>query len=199
MTGPVRWWEHCGPSVVYRFYDDEDDLLYVGVTNSTTRRFAEHFGSRSTRSWQNVEIARHTIEPFDRREDAERAEAVAIFTEGPIHNSTQPNGWHKRLYSGAPIPDRTFRIRERVATRLGMDPGEWAYEMRQAEVRVPWSNLIDALAERTGRVAYGLMHWAEDYGPDPWCKPVEIGWRLPDWRSVPNRDQWYADELWRMD
>jgi predicted GIY-YIG superfamily endonuclease len=36
------------PLVLYRFFDQDDNLLYVGITNSPWTRFNQH---RSDKSW----------------------------------------------------------------------------------------------------------------------------------------------------
>lgn len=70
------------PVVVYRFYDAEPLLLYVGISNSPTSRFKSH--SRKAPWWPD--IARVRIVWCSSRKQALREEARVIRTEGPIWN-----------------------------------------------------------------------------------------------------------------
>lgn len=67
---------------LYRFYDEADQLLYVGITGDPRARWAQHAAERAW--WPDV--ARHSVEWLDSREDAEAAELAAITAEGPLHN-----------------------------------------------------------------------------------------------------------------
>lgn len=75
MTEPER-------TALYRLYDADDGLLYVGVTNKPKRRFWEH---GSSKAWWS-EVARHTIKWFDSEFHALQAEVEAITTEAPKYN-----------------------------------------------------------------------------------------------------------------
>ena len=73
---------------LYRHYDYEDVLLYVGVSISTAARLAQH--RDHSRWFENVH--RVTITRYDTRESALIAEKLAIQAERPVwnvhHNST---------------------------------------------------------------------------------------------------------------
>lgn len=69
-------------TTLYRFYDAHDVLLYVGITNNPTSRWAEH--SRSKFEWQQA--VRATLEHFPSREEAHKAEIAAIQAEKPRWN-----------------------------------------------------------------------------------------------------------------
>jgi hypothetical protein len=70
------------PAAVYRLFDADDRLLYVGVTENVKARFSHHASSKPW--WPDV--ARHTVEWMDNRDDAEAAEKLAISTEMPVWN-----------------------------------------------------------------------------------------------------------------
>lgn len=67
---------------VYRHWDSERNLLYVGVASKPSRREQQHLKSSP---WM-VFHAETTLERFDVRTEAEAAEAAAILSERPLFN-----------------------------------------------------------------------------------------------------------------
>lgn len=67
---------------LYRHFDNEGNLLYVGISLSLVNRLMAH---RSGSGWY-AQIARVEVEWFDAQREAEEAERVAIHREGPVHN-----------------------------------------------------------------------------------------------------------------
>lgn len=80
-----------GRTAVYRFYDARGDLLYVGITNSPRHRFAQHADNPDNAWWQYR--ASHRITWYDTRQQALRAEYIAIREERPIHNKMHNLNW----------------------------------------------------------------------------------------------------------
>lgn len=73
-------------SIVYRAYDAEHRLLYVGLTSSSMRtRMALH---KSKSEWF-VLCSRVSEEKFDNRRAAEEAERLAIINEKPLFNKVK--------------------------------------------------------------------------------------------------------------
>jgi len=70
------------PIAVYRLYDAPGTLLYVGVTDNPTARFAEH---AKVKPWWPA-VARKTMAWHDSRTEALEAETLAIASEQPLHN-----------------------------------------------------------------------------------------------------------------
>jgi predicted GIY-YIG superfamily endonuclease len=73
----VNW-----PVSVYRLFDTDDRLLYVGCSDDVHMRLNAH---RCTQDWFPA-VTRTTVEKFPTREEALAAELTAIRTENPIHN-----------------------------------------------------------------------------------------------------------------
>lgn len=73
---------HGGPTFVYRLYDEDDILLYVGVTNNVKSRFEQHADDKYWWGW----VQRHRLEEHPNRGAALRAEMDAIRTEHPVFN-----------------------------------------------------------------------------------------------------------------
>lgn len=67
---------------LYRMYDADDDLLYIGISGRGLRRFSEH---RSNKAWW-INVATIRVEHYDSAEMAGGAEAEAIWNEKPLHN-----------------------------------------------------------------------------------------------------------------
>lgn len=74
------------PSCVYRLYDAEGNLLYVGMALDLTPRIMAH----KRKAWGHL-IASHTVEWHENREAAKAAERLAIHRENPAHNLVRPN------------------------------------------------------------------------------------------------------------
>lgn len=73
---------------LYRHYDADDALLYVGIALNHVSRLNQH---RTSASWF-YEIARIEVEHFDSRLAAETAERIAIRDERPLHNKAHVDG-----------------------------------------------------------------------------------------------------------
>jgi len=71
-----------GKHVLYRFFDAEGNLLYIGQTAGIGTRFASH--GRKKHWWASV--VRIDVEHFPDRESVMAAERAAIESEGPLHN-----------------------------------------------------------------------------------------------------------------
>lgn len=71
-----------GRTAVYRAYDDQDRLLYVGISPEPFDRLSQH---ARTRSWPS-HAGRLTISWHDTRDEARAVEKDAIATEDPVFN-----------------------------------------------------------------------------------------------------------------
>jgi len=99
-------------TILYRYFDSEDRLLYVGITGDNTKRQSQH---RRNSFWFG-EIATANFEHYETREEALEAETLAIQNEKPMHNiqkgfviqhspyvhlvylSGRPDGGHDQLH-----------------------------------------------------------------------------------------------------
>lgn len=73
-----------GDHVLYRFYDEADELLYVGITYSPAERFKAH---RSLSQWWS-QAAKVTMTRYLNRRELAEAEIKAIKSENPRYNRT---------------------------------------------------------------------------------------------------------------
>lgn len=67
---------------VYLVYDEDDQLLYVGMTEDLDRRFMTH--AASSPWWDDAH--RLVTENYDSYADAANAERAAILHQGPLFN-----------------------------------------------------------------------------------------------------------------
>lgn len=68
---------------LYRIYDSEGALLYVGITGRARRRIVEHMRQQE---WWPAEQVQVSVVAFSTENAAHHAEVVAIQRERPLHN-----------------------------------------------------------------------------------------------------------------
>jgi len=73
-------------TAVYRHYNADGELLYVGMSANPTRRLSEH----NSRSGRRNEVARVDIDWFDSKEAAAAVEAQAVRELKPRDNAVGP-------------------------------------------------------------------------------------------------------------
>ena len=71
-----------GPQQLYRYFNADGDLLYVGISANAFARMTQH---QAGAQWW-TEIATVTVEWFDSRREVLDAERDAIKSESPIWN-----------------------------------------------------------------------------------------------------------------
>lgn len=81
--------EPSEPTALYRLYDPQGSLLYVGISNNPENRFRQH---RAEKSWW-PQVDGTSFEWFESRHKASQAETQAIATESPRHNIHQTDVW----------------------------------------------------------------------------------------------------------
>jgi len=143
---------------LYRHWDKDDNLLYIGISYNGVSRLKQH--SRSARWFEH--IARVTIENFDSREDVEKAEKEAIIREKPIYNIVHNNPkvvngvkelrWSKPKYKVKGKRWLPPEVREIYLKFIaGVKEGVYVYEMEREDFRV-------------------LGRYLNTYGSIPWDK-----------------------------
>jgi len=70
---------------LYRHYDADGVLLYIGISNDSVRRWSGH--RRSSKEWAHLSV-RMEIERFPSLEDASEVEMKAIAAEKPLFNKS---------------------------------------------------------------------------------------------------------------
>jgi predicted GIY-YIG superfamily endonuclease len=112
---------------LYRIYDAQGVLLYVGISKTFAARLARH---HQDQPWAD-EIAEVKCHPFPDRESAHQAEVEAIRLEKPVHNQqhkVKPSA-SERMYEqwdSASVEDRQQAIAamRSIATAKFEDAGQ---------------------------------------------------------------------------
>ncbi|MFB7548563.1 GntR family transcriptional regulator [Streptomyces sp. NPDC056154] len=117
-------------TALYRLYNREGHLLYVGVAAIPERRWAQH---QETKEWW-PKVERKAVEWFDSREEALDAETRAIQAEKPCHNhQNKPSAIFSQIKPQRlnEVPNGTWRPYEFLAHELrgfiqsgGLKPGD---------------------------------------------------------------------------
>ena len=122
---------------VYRAYGEDDQLLYVGMTDDVGQRLRGHRYQGS--AWL-AEMAYPTVESYSDRDSAHIAEIEAIISESPLYN-VQP---------GTARPGtarRKHRPHSKIASEFKPDPRLIEAIKREAEADPPLT------AEQKSRLA----------------------------------------------
>jgi hypothetical protein len=105
-----------GPHILYRCFDADGELLYIGITNDPGNRFNLH--ASATPWWPDVAEIK-LDESFASRWELEVAERDAILAEIPLHNSQHNDRWHTKHKPQPPTPEMREAL-EKLAALLGL-------------------------------------------------------------------------------
>jgi hypothetical protein len=125
-------------TTLYRFYDADDRLLYIGISEKGPERWKAH---RKDKPWW-TDVARSTTEHYETRAEALEAERAAIIAEKPLHNVV-----HNRRRSVA-----------------GSRSGGWAQGAATDIVECEPTHTHDLLHMNRGDVVAVLTH-SDDFPP----------------------------------
>lgn len=123
--------------VLYRFFDADDTLLYIGITKNPVNRFKGH---QYDKSWFK-HVTRSTMEHFGSRAELMAAEIRAIRTERPKYNRAHALSEPEPIRMAAcnvrstPVHPDASRFCTEVDTRDIRDPEYTALEMPCPECR----------------------------------------------------------------
>lgn len=129
MTTPT------GRTALYRYFDADDVLLYVGISNDPDFRGKAHLYESRPGNWPKRAV-RRTDEWHESRADALAAEERAIHAELPLFNE-------KHNYDDAPFDPScwpTITVGQKVAAiadlmRTEISTGRWAVGQRIPSLR----------------------------------------------------------------
>jgi transcriptional regulator with XRE-family HTH domain len=168
------------PTTLYRLYNEAGTLLYVGITNDSTRRLVQHADGQP---WWD-EVASVTFASHPDRTAAEAAERLAIRTQAPLYNvrhSITERRHRPRRSRGGP-KSRAFGDAIRQA-RLAKG---WSKAQLAREIRVVPSFIDQLEAGESGASQQtlitleakldrvGQLGWIIGYGPPPAIASPEV-------------------------
>lgn len=143
-------------TTVYRYYDENEQLLYVGITGDNYKRQSAH---RRGSSWFK-DAVNATFEHFDTREEALEAETIAIRTENPMYNIAQTEN-----YATGSKLRLDFSAKVHLVQMLS-EPDEGHNELHQ-----PWAHEVKSWILRhecfnfdwDTHFVYHLYDWEQQY------------------------------------
>lgn len=93
---PTKVEREAEPTAVYRFFNADGVLLYVGIANNISKRWKQH---ENDKNWWHL-IARTSVTWFESRSGAEGEEERSIDKERPLFNARKhpEGGWEQLRY-----------------------------------------------------------------------------------------------------
>lgn len=161
-----------GATDLYRYFDADDRLLYVGISFSSIVRAAQH---RQEKGWWS-EFTRMDVERFDTRDEAKAAELHAIRTESPIHNVVGKRKVVTKKTVAAP-----WRC-GRCDVPVGLKKGD-------GYIHVEWNVLWTCVCPDCDEVGDNTRYWIDAYRVNT---PAEI----VQWTSHLCGKRWFVPGEW---
>lgn len=154
---------------LYRFFDGDGNLLYIGITNCLPRRLGDH---ERYKSWFS-DVASVSVETFPNRESVLAAEKAAIRAESPMHNV---------------VHSTKMGPRSRPRTKSGA--GRWTFESRRSGIEktadlflypeLDCSSMVDDYYDECGETQLeAYIDYLRRHHPE-WLdgNAVPIGWSV---------------------
>lgn len=120
---------------LYRHFDSEGNLLYVGISINPFKRLNEH---KQASSWFD-KVKNLTIERFESRDQALIAETDAILNEKPIYNikkTKENNSIYKESQRFQKIIESKERLTRKVIFKTTYSIREAAIELNIGEQKI---------------------------------------------------------------
>lgn len=169
---------------LYRFFDKDNNLLYVGISNNWQQRLRQHYKESEFHN----EAVVMTMQHFEERGQVEEAEKLAIQTENPKYNKALNPNWET-------APLHINKIKFWVYSNLEPDAEhkELVKELRRLFIEDPlWQR------KSAGPIAYYLQEflpeWSREFGMD--CQMCINAWhsrQIEAWAEETRRKHYAAD------
>lgn len=154
------------PTALYRLYDGDGVLLYVGITGDLKTRWMMH----SYTPW-GPQIATREAEWFDTPSEAASAEVEAIQTEKPIHNVA--HNFTRVPPPRSPWPSLSSAGRQKAAMladliRAEIDAGHWlaGHQLQAPKEMAPMAGVGTGAVGHAFQIlqAEGVVYRFRSYG-----------------------------------
>lgn len=123
-------------AVVYRLFDVDDQLLYVGVTENLRQRWTAH----AAKPWW-PQVARQFVTPYESRSKALADELRAIRTERPLYNQAGTPE-HTRGRTDWQPPDRGYLVGAfEIGKMMGISRQRVQQLLNRPGWPTPWAEL----------------------------------------------------------
>lgn len=155
------------PHALYRFFDPEGVLLYVGITNNPARRFAQHGAARDW--WYEVDTIR--MERFPDRESVLLAEREAIQAERPRYNVVHANGAAPEQPSPTQAPS-DYPVTAGEVVALALAPNHLA----ETECPVGLVTEVSRFGVKVARMSWLSGYFDQGEALIAWSRVMEIQW-----------------------
>jgi len=132
-------------NAVYRMYDENDVLLYVGMTVNVEKRIYQHFGTKDW--WSDVAIIE--VQHHYSRQSAAEAERIAIARERPMYNLMSP-----ALFESEPLSenvlDDLLGDRQTGDRKTDLIAGMVEFVRRQREIMLSGAAIVKVMKSEMG-------------------------------------------------
>ena len=171
-------------TTLYRFFDESENLLYVGISSNHVRRMTDH--KRSAEWFYRVKSAK--FEHFQQRFDAEEAEKKAIQTEKPIFNIQHRNSNHyegdvtsfrskmhiSQLWSGITLDKKPMLFDDdhndllKIMSEWGDCKNDYGFTMDEFFAFNLWSALLSKKSKPESFVCFDTCTWCSAVFDTEW-------------------------------
>ncbi len=132
------------PFTLYRHFDSNDNLLYVGISNNHIRRLSEH---EKNSHWIN-DVAYIKIEKFKTLEDVLLAEKTAIINEKPLHNIINNRNNIKKTSNLSIDISLDKTLKNNIKRQALLDSRKAALKIREEKVKVKLAKEKELLSQK---------------------------------------------------
>jgi predicted GIY-YIG superfamily endonuclease len=132
--------QDTGKTILYRYFDSDGSLLYVGITRDQAKRFSSH--NRQSK-WMPRAV-QCTLEHFETRAEAKAAETLAIQNENPIHNIAESSKQlRKSVYWRLSAETHLIQMTSKPEGGLDYDHREFQKDFMEAIYGLPAETQFD--------------------------------------------------------
>lgn len=156
-----------GPTALYRMYDADDQLLYIGITCNKAARWDAH---RRNSPWWKL-VARKELTTYPDRSAALTAELAAIRAEKPLHNVASHPSKPSRHVHLVLTEERAAKLRA-LAKHRGRGNSDTMYELLD-EALAPTTLPADGPSTLDTAIALAQRSLAK-YGQPDFGDPLAI-------------------------